>query len=133
MPSMQHARHFYFHNSQKGREGSNVWIMKTLKFETKLVSLVLAGEKTSTWRLFDDKDLQTGDELTLVNKDTGEQFAEATIVAVREKKLGELDDADWEGHERYESEEKMYEAYRGYYGDRVTPESVVKMIDFKLK
>jgi len=107
--------------------------MKTIKFETKLVPLVLSGQKTSTWRLFDDKALQAGDDLMLVNKETGEQFAEATIISVREKKLGELSDADWEGHERYESEEKMYEAYRGYYGDRVTPESVVKMIDFKLR
>jgi len=106
--------------------------MKTLKFQASLVPLVLSGEKDSTWRLFDDKDLQTGDNLMLVNKDTGEQFAEAILISVREKKLGELQDTDWEGHERYESEEKMYEAYRGYYGDRVTPDSVVKIIKFKL-
>jgi len=106
--------------------------MKTLKFKASLVPLVLSGEKDSTWRLFDDKDLRVWDELALINRDTGERFAEATIVSVREKKLGELQDADWEGHERYESEEKMYEAYRGYYGDRVTSDSVVKIIKFKL-
>ena len=106
--------------------------MKTLKFEAILVPLVLSGEKNSTWRLFDDKDLRVGDGLALVNKDTRERFAEATIISMREKKLGELQDTDWEGHERYESEEKMYEAYRGYYGDRVTPDSVVKIIKFKL-
>lgn len=29
-------------------------------------------------------------------------------------------------------EEKMYEAYRSYYGDKVTPDTIVKMVDFKL-
>ena len=30
--------------------------MKILKFAPKLVPLVLSGEKTSTWRMFDEKD-----------------------------------------------------------------------------
>jgi hypothetical protein len=106
--------------------------MKTLKFAQHLVIPVLSGEKTSTWRLFDDKDLQTGDKLLFVNKETGKEFAQATILSTKEKKLSELVDSDFEGHEKFESEEKMYEAYRMYYGDRVTPETVVKIIKFKL-
>lgn len=106
--------------------------MKTLKFKPSLIPLVLSGEKDATWRLFDDKDLVAGDELSLVNKETGEEFAKAVITSIREKKLGDLEDADFDGHEKFESEEKMYEAYRGYYGDRVTPESVLKIIKFKL-
>jgi len=31
--------------------------MKTLKFREKLSKLILSGKKTTTWRLFDDKDL----------------------------------------------------------------------------
>jgi hypothetical protein len=106
--------------------------MKTLKFAEHLVTLVLSGEKTSTWRLFDDKDLQVGDELLFVDKETGKEFAQAIILSTKEKKLNELIDTDFEGHEKFESEEKMYEAYRMYYGDRVTPETVVKIIKFKL-
>jgi hypothetical protein len=106
--------------------------MKILKFHQDLVPLVLSGEKTSTWRLFDDKDLKKGDSLSLVNKQTGEEFAKAVIIEIKEKKLGELRDVDFVGHEKFESEEKMYEAYRKYYGDKVTPESVVKMVNFKL-
>ncbi len=107
--------------------------MKTLKFENNLVSLVLSGAKDSTWRLFDDKDLKTGDELLLINRHTGEQFAKATIVSTREKRLGDLQDSDFEGHERFESEEKMYEAYKTYYGDRVTSDSIIKIIKFALQ
>lgn len=108
-------------------------VMKTLKFKSHLVPLILSGEKTSTWRLFDDKDLQPGDNLELVNKDTMEKFSEATIVGIREKTLKDVSDQDFDGHEKFESAEKMYETYRLYYGDKVTPETIVKIIQFKLK
>lgn len=106
--------------------------MKTLKFAPNLVPLVLSGEKTSTWRLFDDKDLQKGDELILINKETGEEFAKATILNTREKKLKDLEESDFEGHEKFESEEKMYEAYKSYYGDKVSSDTVVKIVNFKI-
>lgn len=107
--------------------------MKPLKFTKNLVPSVLRGEKDSTWRLFDDKDLKEGDELILIEKETGKEFGNAVIVSAREKKLGEITDVDFNGHEKFESKEKMYETYRGYYGDKVTPDVVVKMIKFKLK
>lgn len=107
--------------------------MKTLKFYDNLIPLILSGEKTSTWRVLDEKDLSVGDELSLVNKMTGEEFAQAKIVAVREKTLTQLDDADFDaGHERYASPEKMLEEYRLYYGDSVTMDTIVKLISFKL-
>ena len=106
--------------------------MKTLKFKDYLVPLVLSGEKDSTWRLFDDKDLKADDELILVNKDTGQEFGKAIILSTKEKKLGDLQDSDFSGHEKFESTEKMYETYKTYYGDRVTPETIVKMVKFKL-
>lgn len=107
--------------------------MKTLKFMPSLVPLVLSGEKTSTWRLFDDKDLRKDDNLLLINKATGEEFAKATITKIEEKKLKDLEESDFEGHEKFESEEKMYQAYRSYYGDKVTPDTIIKMVDFKLE
>lgn len=106
---------------------------KTIKFRDFLANLVSKGEKDSTWRLFDDKDLQEGDEVDLINWNTKEKFAEAVLTEVREKKMAELEPADFEGHERFESEEKMYEAYRTYYGDKVGPDTSVKIIRFRLK
>ena len=93
---------------------------------------MLSGKKDSTWRLFDDKDLQVGDEVDLINWNTKEKFASALLTDVREKELGQLEPADFEGHEKFESEEAMYESYRTYYGDGVTPHTVVKIIRFKL-
>ena len=106
---------------------------KTIKFRDLLVELVQKGEKDSTWRLFDDKDLQVGDEVDLINWNTGEKFADAVLTEVREKQLNKLEPLDFEGHEKFESEEAMYEAYRTYYGDRVTPDTMVKIIRFKMK
>jgi hypothetical protein len=105
---------------------------KTIKFRDFLAELVLSGEKDSTWRLFDDKGLKQGDEVDLINWNTGEKFAEAILTKVYEKKVGELKSEDFEGHEKFESEEAMYESYRTYYGDGVGPETTVKIIRFKL-
>jgi hypothetical protein len=104
--------------------------MKTLKFSPQLCEQILSGTKTSTWRLFDDKDLQVGDSLEFLNKETSERIGTAVITSLRIKTFSTLEDADWEGHERYPSEEAMYEAYRGYYGDKVTGDTEVKIICF---
>jgi hypothetical protein len=74
-----------------------------------------------------------GDELSFINRTTGEEFTRARIVAIHEKKLGEIDEADFdEGHERYESSEKMLEEYQSYYGDMVTMDTMVKLIKFEI-
>ena len=106
---------------------------KAIKFRSELAVLVLAGEKDSTWRLFDDKNLSEGDEVDLINWDTKEKFAEATLIKVWEKKMGELKEADFDGHEKFANEEEMYKTYRTYYSDKVGPETVVKIIRFQLK
>lgn len=107
--------------------------MKTLKFSNHLVPLILSGEKDCTWRMFDDKDLKQGDELTFLNRDTGKTFGTGAIISMREKRFGDIEESDFEGHETFENKEKMFETYTGYYGDRVTPESVVKIIKFQFK
>jgi hypothetical protein len=105
---------------------------KTIKFKDYLVELILKGEKNTTWRLFDDKDLKEGDKVDLINKDTMEKFAGAKLVKVYEKTLGTLTDADWEGHEKFASDEEMYETYKKYYGREVDKNTIVKIIRFEL-
>ncbi len=106
--------------------------MKSLKFMPYLVPKVLSGEKTSTWRLFDEKDLQVGDEFIMINKENSEEFAKGKITKVEEKKLGELEDSDFDGHEKYKNQDDMLNHYRGYYGDKVFLDTPVKMVGFKL-
>jgi hypothetical protein len=107
--------------------------MKTLKFRDYLVPKILDGSKTTTWRLFDDKELHVGDELLFINYDSGKQFANAEITRIREKRLGDVTEVDFEeGHERYKGQEDMLAHYRSYYGDKVDSDSVIKIIKFKL-
>jgi hypothetical protein len=106
--------------------------MKTIKFDEKLVPLVLSGYKTVTFRLFDDKDIKQGDECIFINKQTGESFGNATIINVYEKQLKDLNEQDYEGHEKFESEEEMYKMYKKYYGDKVNKDTIVKIIKFDI-
>lgn len=106
--------------------------IKTLKFKHHLVQQILDGTKTVTWRLFDDKNLQTGDILEMIDADTGKSFCQAMITKIKEKKLGEVEENDFEGHERYASKEEMLGHYRGYYGEKVDRDTIIKMIDFKI-
>jgi hypothetical protein len=107
--------------------------MKTLKFAPDLVEKILSGEKTTTWRLFDDKILQKGDELLFVNKETGQEFGMATITSLTVKTLGTLNAEDWMGHEKFASDEEMYATYRKYYGDKVDQTSEVKILTFDFR
>ena len=106
---------------------------KVLKFRPHLCEQIKNGEKTATWRLFDDKDLTLGDDIEFVNWETKEPFGTGQITALRTKTLGTLEDDDWIGHERFDSEEEMYATYRTYYGDQVQPDTEVKIIDFSFQ
>lgn len=107
--------------------------MKTLKFRPHLCQQIMSGEKTATWRLMDDKDLSTGDAIEFMNWETRQVFGTGSIAALKTKTLGTLEDTDWQGHERYPSEEAMYVEYKKYYGDSVNPDTEVKIIDFTFK
>ncbi len=111
-------------------------LMKTLKLDHELAQAVLAGEKHATWRVNDEKDLSVNDDVELIDKvnpsdmGTWQVIGHARIDQVTEKRLGDLTDADLEGHEQYESKEVMYEALRGYYGPSIGPETPAKLIWF---
>ena len=107
--------------------------IKTLKFRHKLTEEILAGRKTVTWRLFDDKDLKNGDILELIDWESGEKFADATIVSLYEKKLGDVVEKDYDGHEKYMNQAEMLETYKKYYGDKVSLDTSVKIIKFEVK
>lgn len=103
---------------------------KKLKFAPELVPLVLSGKKTSTWRLFDDKDLNEGDVLDFLESGTDRHFSTALITKVTEKPLGELTEEDKSGHERFSSDEEMYKTYEKHYNRQVTSETQVKIVWF---
>jgi ribonuclease HI len=110
--------------------------MKTLKFDHELAKLILAGEKTSTWRLYDDKDLSVDDDIKIIDKvdpkDTKNWrvIGKGKVTEVIEKKLGNVTDEDMKGHEAFKSKEEMLNTYKNYYGERVTFDTIVKIVFF---
>lgn len=105
---------------------------KRLKFAQHLVPLVLNGTKTSTWRLWDDKNLQVGDNVDFIEYGTQKPFASATLIEIVEKPLGKLTKEDKSGHETFANDEEMYETYTKYYGKPADKDTLVKLIRFKL-
>jgi len=105
--------------------------MKSLKFRNILVGPILKREKTSTWRLFDDKDIQKGDNLEYVSWEKGEVFAQGKVLSVVENKFVDLTKADQPGHEKFTSDQEMYGTYAAYYKKPVDKDSMVKIIKFQ--
>ncbi len=106
--------------------------MKSLKFTPELVKLIKQDEKTTTFRLFDDKDLREGEIIELVEKENDNAFAQAILTSVYEKPIQDLNNDDYDGHGKYESPKKMLTEFRKYYGEDVTPMTLVKIIRFRI-
>lgn len=110
--------------------------MKILKLDHELAQLVLAGEKTSTWRMYDDKDISVYDEIELLDKvdphdrATWRPIGIGKVTSVIEKPLGSITDTDFDGHEKFDNKDAMLEAYRSFYGSDVSLDTPVKIIHF---
>jgi len=105
--------------------------MKQLKFSEPLPELILSGKKNTTWRINDNKNILGGDSLSLCHNN-GEEFAKAKAISVKETNFGNLTEEDKKGHEEFSSDKEMYETYSRYYNIKVTSETKVKIIRFRI-
>lgn len=107
--------------------------MKKLKFHPQLIPSIFDGTKTSTWRIYDDKNLTQGDELIFVNAETLERFATAEITQLKVTTFGKLTAEDLVGHEDYGDIDSVLAAYRNYYPQHKVDENTeLKIVRFKL-
>ena len=104
---------------------------KTLKFESKLVPLILSGKKTATWR-FGHDELRVGDSVDLCDSGTGKKFVTTKITEIFEKRFKDLTEADKIGHEKYSSDEEMFATFAKYYKTEVDQDHCVRVIKFEL-
>lgn len=110
--------------------------MKTLKLDHDLAQQVAGGQKHTTWRIRDDKNLSVGDTVELVDKVNSNEtqswqiIGQATIDQITEKRIGDVTKEDFEAHEVHPSQEAMYQTYQRYYGPEVGPDTPVKMVRF---
>ncbi len=106
--------------------------MKRLHFSPNLIDLIMTGKKTSTWRLWDDKDLTEGEVIEFANSKTRAVFAKAKLVKVVEKPFDQLSEEEKVGHEKYNDPNEVYEKFSGYYGRKVDQNTPFKVIKFEL-
>ncbi len=110
--------------------------MKSLKLDHQFANDIRSGKRTTTWRLFDDKDLSVDDRITLIDKvnpdnhDTWVVFGEAVIDRVVEKRLGEVGKDDYDAYDTFSSNDELVKTYQGYYGGSVSAKTPVKIIHF---
>lgn len=113
--------------------------MKTLKLDHDLAESVRKGKKTSTWRLYDDKDIRVNDKVELLDKvdpnnpESWVGIGVARIDVVNEKRLGEINESDAIDHGKFASRAAMLKEFQKYYGPQVTYETPVKIIHFSLE
>lgn len=93
---------------------------------------MLGKSKYKTWRLWDDKDLQTGDQLTFINSKTLKSFAKAKIVDCYVKKTKDISKKDIEGHEDVGDFENMQKMCAEYYKRPVNDDTKIKIVEFTL-
>lgn len=104
--------------------------MKTLKFTDELVHKVLNGERTKTWRLWDDKNLQIGDVVLFVKGEDRIPFAKAKLTNVVEKRFDQIDKSDLVGHQ--EDFNRIYKTASRFYNRLVTDDTPTKIISFEI-
>ena len=110
--------------------------MKTLKFEHESAQLIEAGKKSSTWRLYDDKDLSIDDRIKIIDKvdpkdpDSWRVIGQGIITEIIEKKLANVNEQDSKGHESFTNQADMLQTYQRYYGSRVSLLTPVKIVHF---
>lgn len=110
--------------------------MKTLKFAHHLAPKIASGEKTSTWRMYDDKDISVNDRLRLIDKVDPERpeawkvIGTVRVDSVIQKRLGDIAREDYEGHRQYNSQQELLQSYRNFYGPQVDFDTPIKIIRF---
>ncbi len=107
--------------------------MKTLKFAPHLIPQIISWEKTSTWRLFDDKELSIWDEIELRNTEDDTIIGHGQIISLTEKQIKDINEEDCDGHEKFKNTEEIITNLRKYYGNSVDEDSIVKIIHFNFK
>ena len=108
--------------------------LKKLIFAPPFPPTLLSGEKTKTFRVTGAERYNVGDKLSLVYPN-GEEFARAVVSEKYSKTFETLTAQDWEGHERFVSNEEMYRTYSYWEGFNITPATNLTIVcykDFKL-
>lgn len=112
---------------------------KQIKFEHQLALDIVRGVKTSTFRFFDDKNIRVGDVLEVIDKVERDNPASwlsvgyINVTEVTEKRVADLSETDWLGHETFTSTKAFLKTFRYYYSQPIDENTPLKIIHFVFK
>jgi len=104
--------------------------IKKLYFGPPYPRILFTGDKNKTFRVSSGDRYNVDDDISLCCAD-GREFAKATVSRKTRKTFAELEERDWEGHERFSSERDMYMTYSNWERSPVTPETSLDIIEYK--
>lgn len=113
--------------------------MKQLKFEHVFARDIIAGKKTATFRVNDDKDIRPGDVVEMVDKvdrdhpNTWDISGELEITSVSQTPIRELTKDHLLRAEKFDNIEQMIEAFRRFYGEHINQDTLVSVLNFVYK
>lgn len=103
--------------------------MKALKFSPQQSRDIIAGKRTSSWRIFDEKDLQSGDEILILSDDSKEPIGSGSITKVRTKTLLQTSPEERKT-QGFTDEQEMLDTLRDQFGHKVDWDTEVKIVSF---
>ncbi len=110
--------------------------MKLVKVSHKIAQLISSGQKNSTWRINDEKNISIDDKIGIVDKVDPESTNTWMIIGwgrvnqVLQKRLSDIKPGDLGTGEDFSSPEKMLKTFRKYYGQDINDNTSVKIITF---
>lgn len=114
--------------------------MKTLKLDHTSVTKVLSGQNSSTWRIYDDKNISVDDEVELIDKidphspSTWRAFSHVLINSVIEKRIKDVSIQELAGHDPpFHDVHSLLMHYKQRYGSHITEATPIKIIHFTVK
>lgn len=111
--------------------------MKKLKLNHIASERVRSGSQTSTWRLYDDKDIRVNDKLELLDKvdpadpSTWLPVGVVEVSAVIEKRIGAVQASDLDD-QQFKSTDELLDDCRRFYGPQADLATPIKIIHFAL-
>ena len=111
--------------------------MKQLKFDHQNAQEIIAGKKTVTYRFNDDKAIEVGDRVELVDKtDTDEPNLWTVpgyieIKTVSTEQLKDIKLKDLGGDSVFSDNDALLQMFQRYYGEHIKPSTLLKIYELE--
>lgn len=101
--------------------------LQKLLFAPPFPPILFTGEKNKTFRATGGERYKIGEFVSFCYVD-GEEFARARIIDKLHKTFETLTESDWQGHERFGSEQEMYQTYSNWQRFQVGPKTELDIL-----